>query len=138
MHPGGDDRECWLDLLGRPLTPDDRISIPEYEQASYNAWEHPAMAVRYLNHRPTISGRPREERCGSRVDERGVRVVVAEVDHVIVTCYHLHESRGRHRSPRETLPDQLVEMFQRRLRRDLAAGRESEHDPPIEEIRWAW
>lgn len=125
-HPGGRDRECWADLTSLPAP----IPVEMYEGASFEAWANPMVEIKYLSHRQSGNS----EQCVSRIDDRGIRVIARVGDGWVKGCLHLHDHTTRHQP--SLLPAEVVEVLRDKLTRAVAAQRESEHDPPIESLRW--
>jgi hypothetical protein len=129
-HPGGEDRDCWAELTGLSAP----IPCAMYEQASLDTWKSAKISVRYVYLCSFWDSRG--QRCVSRFDDRGIRVIVVEESHKIKTCYHLHEPNGKHLHPRDIFPFQLQQMIKSRLQADFEEGLEAEHEPRIEDITW--
>ena len=92
-HPGGKDRECWKDLLGKRTT----VSIEEYEVTSYEVFHKAWLEyeARYrdedIQYGKVCSYRkPR----AYYVDGREIVLITTLTREEIVTCFHKHyESR---------------------------------------------
>lgn len=102
-HPGGKDKECWGDLLGKaPGT----VRLEEYESSSLDVCRKPR--VHYRAHELDVdhyfpkldSAKPWHQQCDYYIDPRLVRTAVDAESRQVRTCFHEHFDR-KHRPWRE-------------------------------------
>lgn len=127
-HPGGRDRDCWADLIGKSAP----VPKEDYKQASLDAWNHCICSARHVNQtkgQPPKSfwDPPSKEWCISRFDAKGIRVIAVETSERIKTCYHLHQPTHLH--PNDIYPAQLRQMIKSRLRAEGVPERDITWQP---------